>query len=317
VLYLDDRAVRQALDPRALVGAMETVFRDLGTGRAASTIRVRAATEGAMASAMAAAVPSLGVSGGKVYATVDGQFTFHVVLFDLDGNLLCALDGAALTEARTPALCAVAIKHFGPSDIRVAAVLGTGREAIPHLEMLHAELPGVELRLWGRRSEAATDVAAACGRKGIAVSTRSTAEAAVAAADIVVTVTSANAPIVDPAAISERALVCAVGATKPQRCEIDSALFARSAAVITDSTVGAPNECGDLIHAVDAGVINWADVIDLSDVLAGKLKVERAGVRGPIIFETQGVAAQDVAAAAMVWRRSTQLTNTTTGGQHD
>jgi len=303
VLYLDDHAVRQALEPRELVDVMETVFRDLGVGRAASTIRVRAATDGAMASAMAAALPSLGVSGGKVYATVDGRFTFHVVLFDLEGSLVCALDGAALTEARTPALCAVAIRHFGPTDIEVAAVLGTGREALAHLKMLHAELPGVELRLWGRRPEAVVLLCAECDRNGISVTTHDTAEAAVDDADVVVTVTSADAPIVDSTAIAGRALICAVGATKPQRCEIDSALFARSASVVTDSAAGAPNECGDLIHAVSAGGIDWTEVLDLSDVLAGRVTVERAGVSGPVVFETQGVAAQDVAAAAMVWRR--------------
>lgn len=306
MLYLDNDAVRRHLDPRVLVDAMETVFADMGSGRAASTVRVRASADGAMASAMAAAVPSFGVTGGKVYATVDGRFTFHVVLFDLDGTLLCALDGASLTEARTPALSAVAIRHLGPPQIATAAVLGTGREAIPHLTMLHHEYPGIELRLWGRRPDAAEGVAAACARDGIAVDVVSTAENAVDGAEVVVTVTSADAPIVDASAIADNALICAVGATKPQRCEIPSALFARCGAVVTDSIAGAPQECGDLIHAVEAGVVDWADVIDFADILAGNVVVDRAGVNGPIVFETQGVAAQDVAAAAVVWRRAVE-----------
>lgn len=304
MLYLDDAAVRQALDQHALVDVMETVFRDLGTGDAASTVRVRAVTPTAMASAMAAAIPSMGVTGGKVYATVDGRFTFHVVLFDLDGAMLCALDGAALTEARTPALCGVAIRHFASPSRRVGAVLGTGREALPHLAMLHHEMPDAELRLWGRRSEAVEAVVAACVGRGIAVTAAPTAESAVADADVVVTVTSADEPIVDAAAIADHALVCAVGATKPQRCELGSDLFARSSAIVTDSIDGAPNECGDLIHAVAAGAIGWADVVDLADVLAGKIDVAPAGADGPVIFETQGVAAQDVAAAALVWQQA-------------
>lgn len=309
MLYLDNDAVRRALDPHALVDAMETVFTDLGSGRAASTIRVRASADGAMASAMAAALPSLGVTGGKIYATVDGRFTFHVVLFDLEGNLLCALDGAALTEARTPALSAVAIKHFAPHTIAAASVLGTGREAGPHLRMLNHQLPDAELRLWGRRAEAADAVAEACGREGIVVKVMPTAESAVAEANVVVTVTSSDVPIVDPAAIGDDTLICAVGATKPQRCEIDGALFGRCGAVITDSIAGAPTECGDLIQAVEAGDFDWSDLIDLADVLAGNVEVERAGVNGPVIFETQGIAAQDVAAAAHVWRRTIE-TNT-------
>lgn len=304
MLHLDDDAVRQVLDQHALVDVMETVFRDLGTGDAASTVRVRATTPTAMASAMAAAIPSMGVTGGKVYATVAGRFTFHVVLFDLDGQLIGALDGATLTEARTPALCAVAIRHFAPVSPTVAAVLGTGREALPHLRMLHRELPGAELRLWGRRVDAADALVEECARHGITVDAVATSEAAVADADVVVTVTSADAPIVDSAAIADHALVCAVGATKPQRCELGSDLFARSSAVVTDSIAGAPNECGDLIHAVAAGTIAWEDVADLSAVLAGKVDVQRAGHQGPVVFETQGVAAQDVAAAALVWQHT-------------
>ena len=300
--HFDDADVTELLDPDDLVAAMVTAFTDLGTGRAATTVRVRARTDDGMASAMAAAVPSLGVTGGKIYATVDGRFTFHVVLFDLDGHLLCTMDGAALTEARTPALSAVVIDRFARDGARTAAVLGTGREAMPHLQMLARTLHLDEVRVWGRRPDAAAEVAARAVRRGVLAHAVDDPVAAVHDADVVVTVTAADAPIVPAGAIDEHALVCAVGATKPQRCEIDPELFGRAATIITDSIAGAPEECGDLIHAVDRGVVEWGDVVDLADVLAGRVHVERAGVSGPIVFETQGVAIQDVAAAALVWR---------------
>lgn len=300
--HFDDADVTELLDHDELVAAMATAFTDLGTGRAASTVRVRAKTDDGMASAMAAAVPSLGVTGGKIYATVDGRFTFHVVLFDLDGHLLCTMDGAALTEARTPALSAVVIDRYAREGARTAAVLGTGREALPHLQMLARTLDLDEVRVWGRRSDAADEVTARSVRRGVPAVAVHDPVAAVRDADVVVTVTSADSPIVPAGAIADHALVCAVGATKPQRCELDPELFARAATVITDSTAGAPDECGDLIHAVDRGIIGWDAVLDLADVLAGRIDVARAGTDGPIVFETQGVAIQDVAAASLVWR---------------
>lgn len=300
--HFDDADVTELLDHDELVAAMATVFSDLGTGRAATTVRVRARTDDGMASAMAAAVPSLGVTGGKVYATVDGRFTFHVVLFDLDGHLLCTMDGAALTEARTPALSAVVIDRCARVGARTAAVLGTGREAVPHLQMLARALDLDEVRVWGRRPDAAAEVAARAVRRGVPAVAVDDAVTAVDGADVVVTVTSADAPIVPADAIADHALVCAVGATKPQRCELDPDLFRRAATVITDSTAGAPDECGDLIHAVARGTIGWDAVLDLADVLAGNVAVDRAGAAGPVVFETQGVAIQDVAAAALVWR---------------
>lgn len=299
--HFADADVIELLDTDELVEAMSTVFTDLGHGRAATTVRVRARTDDGMASAMAAAVPSLGVTGGKVYTTVDGRFTFHVVVFDLEGRLLCTMDGAALTEARTPALSAVAIDRFARDGARTATVLGTGREALPHLRMLARTLDLADLRVWGRRRDAVEELAARAAGEGIAARAVHDATEAVCDADVVVTVTSADSPIVPSDAIADHALVCAVGATKPQRCELDPALFGRAADVITDSLAGAPDECGDLIHAVAQGIIAWSDVIDLADVLAGRVSVERAGTTGPVVFETQGVAIQDVAAAALVW----------------
>jgi ornithine cyclodeaminase/alanine dehydrogenase-like protein (mu-crystallin family) len=125
---------------------------------------------------------------------------------------------------------------------------------------------------------------------------------AVEDADIVITATTSDTPLVEQRAISDRALVCAIGSTKPQRCETDPELFRRAGAVVTDSVHGAPDECGDLIHAAAAGTFDWDDLIDLADVLAGKVDVARAGDAGPVVFETQGIALQDVVAAALVWR---------------
>ena len=302
--HLDEATVASLLDPVEVTETLERVFAELGRGEAASTLRVRAKAGGGMASAMAAVIPSMGVSGGKIYATTAGRFTFHVVLFDLDdGHLLCTLDGGALTKVRTPALCGVAIRHLAGPKARTAALLGTGVESVPHLEMLARELPLVDLRVWGRTRERAEDVVGHGLSGGIPVRLVETAEEAVVGADVVVTVTSANEPIFDPAAVGHSALVCAVGATKPERCELAPDLFAMAASVVADSVEGSQAECGDLIHAVAAGTFRWDALVELSAVVGGAAAVPRAGTHGPVIFETQGVAIQDVAGAAQVWAR--------------
>lgn len=304
--HFDEAAVTQHLDLRELDAAMVTAFADLGRGRAASTVRVRAQAEGSMSSAMAAAAPALGVTGGKVYATADGRFTFHVVLFDLDGALLCTMDGAALTAARTASLTAAAIDRLARPGARVAAILGAGRESHAHLQMLQRTFDLDEIRVWARRPDRAASVVADHATRSTRLVSVDDPAAAVDGADIVITATPSDTPLVDQHAIADRALVCAVGATKPQRCETDPGIFRRAAAVVTDSVAGAPDECGDLIHAVAAGTFHWDDLIDIADVLAGNVEVPRAGVAGPVVFETQGIALQDVVAAALVWRAASQ-----------
>lgn len=299
--HLDDTTITELIDLASVTEAMERAFGAWGRGEAATTQRVRAAAAGQMASAMAAVVPPY--SGGKLYATRNGVFTFVVTLFDASGTWLCTLDGDALTRGRTPAGCALAIRRLAPEAPRCAAVLGTGRQALPHLRMLAAELPGVPLRLWGRRADAMATTIALAAAEGIAVEASPTADAAADGADVIVTVTSATTPLLTSAAVTDRALVCAVGATKYDRCEIDPALVERCAAVVCDDVVGSRVECGDLIHAERDGRFSWDRAIELHDLVAGNVEVARAGTDGPVLFETQGVALQDVAAAGLAWER--------------
>jgi hypothetical protein len=130
---------RRAARPRSVTDSLGAAFAAWGRGEAATTRRVRAAAGGLMASAMAAVVPPY--SGGKVYATRDGAFTFVIVLFDDEGRLVCTLDGDTITRLRTPAVSALAIRTPAAADSTTAALIGTGRQAWTHLEMLARELP--------------------------------------------------------------------------------------------------------------------------------------------------------------------------------
>lgn len=300
MLHLDDSTINALLEPDAVTRAVAEAFISWGRGEASTTPRVRASAEGQMASAMAAVVPPF--SGGKVYATVDGAFTFVVVLFDDRGRLLCTLDGDVLTRLRTPAASALAIRALAVRDARTAAVIGAGLQARPHLEMLARELLQLErVALWARRPAAAAELAATAADAGVPAVVTASAADAVEGADVVVTVTSSREPVFPSSAVSDRALVCAVGATKYDRCEIEPAIVSRCAAVVCDDVAGSRTECGDLIRAHAAGAFDWDRAVELRHVAAGIVDVPRAGA-APVLFETQGVAIQDVAVAALAYR---------------
>lgn len=299
--HLSDRMVEELLDLPSVTDVVATAFADWGRGMADTTQRVRSQAAGGMASAMAAVAPPY--SGGKVYATHDGQFTFVVVLFDLEGRLLCTLDGDALTRLRTPAACALAIRALAAPSPTVAAVIGAGKQGWSHLTMLAHELPDLtELRVHDRFPEAAEATAERARAEGIPAVAVHSADAVVDAADVVVTATQSTTPLFDAGAIGDRTLVCAVGATKYDRCEIGPDVIERCAAVVCDDVTGSRTECGDLIQAADAGRFDWDTAIELHDLLAGNVTVPRAGA-APILFETQGVAIQDVAAAGLAYER--------------
>jgi len=304
VRHLSDVEIEQLVEPAAAARAVWSAFEAWGHGTAATTQRVRASAGIGMASAMAAVVPPY--RGGKLYATTDSRFTFVIVLFDVDGQPLATLDGGAITNLRTPAASSLAIRHLAAPDATIATVIGTGKQAWPHVQMLGAALPGLaELRVCGRPGSDATDALTARARaEGLPARAADDAIAATAGAHVIVTVTSARAPLLPSDAVSDDALVCAVGATKHDRVEIDPELVARCATVVCDDVVGSRTECGDLIHAADTARFEWDRAVELHAVAAGAVDVPRAGP-APVLFESQGVAIQDVAVAGLAYELAT------------
>lgn len=308
MLHLSDAEITELLDLASVTDVVGDAFAAWGRGEAATTQRVRSAAGGGMASAMAAVVPPY--SGGKVYATKDGVFTFVNVLFDLDGHLLCTLDGDALTRYRTPAACAIAIRALAAPDCTRAALIGAGRQGWYHLEMLVAELPGLaEVAVHDLRPEAAAAMVDRARAAGIPAVVAATPADAVRGADVIVTVTQSTAPLFSADVVGDRALICAVGATKYDRCEIGPDVVERCAAVVCDDVAGSKVECGDLIQAARAGRFDWERAVELHAVAAGTVDVPRAGA-APVLFETQGVALQDVAAAGLAHRRHVERAGT-------
>jgi ornithine cyclodeaminase/alanine dehydrogenase-like protein (mu-crystallin family) len=301
MIHLDDATIEALLDLPGVIDVVGTAFVDWDRGRAATTQRVRASTSEAMASAMAAVAPPF--SGGKLYATREGKFTFVNALFDFDGRLLCTLDGDALTAFRTPATCALAIRHLAAPRVETAALVGAGRQGWRHLQMLAGELPDVRsVRVADINPGAVESIVGRARECGIPAEPAAAAASAAAGADVIVTVTQSTSPLFPAHVLSDSALICAVGATKYDRCEIGPDVVARCTAVVCDDVIGSRAECGDLIQAHRAGAFAWDQAIELHAVLGGSVTAPRAG-RGPVLFETQGVALQDVAAAGLAWLR--------------
>lgn len=301
MLHLDDPTIAELIDLGAVTEAVERAFGAWGRGEAHSAPRVRSSASGQMASAMAAVVPPF--SGGKLYATVHGRFTFLNVLFDAAGHLVCTLDGDVITGFRTAAATAVAMRHLAPDDLTVAAVLGAGRQGFAHVDMLANETPTLErLQVWSRDPERSAELVAHARRLGLPAVEAKSASDAVADAGVVVTTTASREPLFHDTDVGDAVLVCAIGATKYDRCEIPPALTGRCAAVVCDDVDGSVHECGDLIHAEQAGLFRWDRAIELRDLVAGTVSVPRP-VDRPVLFESQGVALEDVAAAALAYQR--------------
>ena len=121
--------------------------------------------------------------------------------------------------------------------------------------------------------------------------------------EVVVTITTSRDPVVRGDWLRPGALVCAAGANDPSKRELDNVVLERAAFVCCDSTEDAMLESGDLIEAVESGVLDWLEVHELHEVVAGEV-AGRAADDDIVVFKSNGLAIWDVAIAAELLRRA-------------
>ncbi|MEN5072948.1 ornithine cyclodeaminase family protein [Isoptericola cucumis] len=208
------------------------------------------------------------------------------------------VDGSSLTELRTPATSAVAADHLAAPDARRLVVFGSGPQAVEHAVAMSAVRDLDDVALAGRSPDRLTAAVAGLQDRGIdarAVDGAEQVAAAVAGADIVVCATSAGEPVFDGTLVRDGVCVVAIGSHEPDRRELDEGLMGRSLVVVEDRAT-AMRECGDVVLAVDAGVLTTDDLVPLADVVNGRARVTDR----PNVFKGSGMSWQDLAVAVGV-----------------
>lgn len=222
-----------------------------------------------------------------------------------DGRLLAILDSIEVTALRTGAASAVAAKHLAPGRPRTATMIGCGVQGRIQLRSILGVLPlervysaDVDPRQARRFAD---EMQRETGCEVLAVDdfTEATRES-----DVIVTCTPAQQAFLGPEHVSPGTFIAAVGADDSAKQELEPALMAR-ARVVADS-IDQCVEMGDLHHAIDAGAMSRDDVVaDLGSVVAGHVK-PNIGADDIVVFDSTGIAIQDVAAAGVIYERSRQ-----------
>jgi ornithine cyclodeaminase/alanine dehydrogenase-like protein (mu-crystallin family) len=216
-----------------------------------------------------------------------------VALFDGEtGEPRAVMNAGGITAVRTAAVSGVATRLLARDDVSTLAILGTGTQARSHLDAMHAV-----------RSFERTVSWSASGRSLDGAEPVTTAEEAVRAADVLVTVTSLAEPVVQRDWLKPGVHVNAVGSSIPSTRELDSRTIA-DAALFVDRRESTLNESGDFLIPQREGLVDAAHIrAELGELLLGTA-AGRSSADEITVFKSLGLAVEDLAAAELVLARA-------------
>lgn len=300
--YFPEALVRAVLPMRDAIAAVEAVFRELGAGGAENRPRQRVRVPGRMLHTMSASSAALGYLGLKTYLTGRDGMRFVLLLFDQPtGSLAAVMEADGLGQIRTGAATGVAADYLAAPAAASVGIVGCGYQAETQLEALALVRPLTRIDAYCRSAERRERFAEVMsGRLGVPVRPVATGEAAVRDKPIVVAVTNAAEPVVRGEWLAPGAFVAAAGGNSLGRRELDCAALRGAERIVVDDREQARIECGDLAPLVEAGELRWEDVETIGEVVTAGKEGRRTG---SAVFESQGIAAEDIAVAALVSER--------------
>jgi ornithine cyclodeaminase/alanine dehydrogenase-like protein (mu-crystallin family) len=275
VPFVDAAEVGRRLTPARAADALEAALRD---GLDPEADPPRSALEVERGQILVMASPAARHPVVKL-VSVGGEPRIQGVCVVFDGATLAPLaliDGIALTNLRTSAVSALAVRHLAAPDARWLVVFGRGPQARAHAAALREVRPLERVDMVGRdRSRAEVDEL-------------------VGAADVVCCCTTAREPLFDGGLVADHAAVVAIGSHEPDARETDDTLVSR-ATVVVESRGSALREAGDVIQAIDAGATTAEELVTLAELVRG----ERAPAAGrPRLFKSTGMSWEDAVVAA-------------------
>ena len=302
-----ESAISELITPEASFDAVESVFGAMASGDAYNFPVVREAIghEDALYGFKGGFDQSglvLGLKAGGYWPNnleargiINHQST--VFLFDPDtGKAKAMVGGNLLTALRTAAASSVSIKHLARKDARVLGMIGAGHQSHFQLRAAVKHRPFEKVVAWNYHPDMLPKLGETAAELGLPFEAVSLEDLG-AQADVIISITSAFAPSLLDAHVTEGTHLACMGTDTKGKQEVEAALLAR-AVVFTDE-VAQSITIGEAQHAVAEGLIVEADVHQIGAVINGA-HPGRSSDAEITIFDGTGVGLQDLAVAQAV-----------------
>lgn len=318
MLLLSREDIKKVVDMREIIEADKAAFRMVVEGSCAVPLRTKIPAANGEFLFMPAYAEGMKAASVKVINIFPGNIDkglvsapAQVVLIDGEtGYIIALLDGNTVTQYRTGASSGLAFELLARKDARVGGMIGTGGQAATQLEAMLCARQLEEVKVYDINRERLLAFCERMGQElghyGARITAAASADEATVDADVFITVTPSAKPVFDGSKIKPGCTISCVGTYEPHKHELDPALLPRASKIYCDSVEAALAETGDLLIPMAEGIITREDITgDIGDVILGRLPA-RENDEEIIIYETVGVAAQDLCAARVIYDKAVE-----------
>jgi ornithine cyclodeaminase/alanine dehydrogenase-like protein (mu-crystallin family) len=301
-LLLREQHVTELLDIETAIEAVEEVLKDQADGLATNRPRSRVAMPASQLHVMSAGDRRLGICGLKTYTASRSGTRFLVLLYDgASGDLLAMIEADRLGQMRTGAASGVATKYMAREDADSVGIYGAGWQAESQLLAVCATRKCRAIKVFARNAERRD----AFARKmtslvRVEVEPVDSPEQAARGMSIVVTATSAREPVLKGEWIAPGTHLNVVGSNFLSKAEVDVETIRRANLIAVDSIDQSRIEAGDLMPAIERGVISWETVTELGQIVAGRVR-GRTSEQDITLFKSNGIALEDISTALRIY----------------
>ena len=309
-LFLTDDDVKSAFDWAEAFKAVRHAY-STAANPAMYPPRTMARHPGGWLRVLSGILPEAGVMGAKLIAasTAKGAASYLIPLYDLETMALkCLMDANSITGFRTAATTALALDTLANPDAKRLAVIGSGFEAKMHVRALAAVRALDSITVYSPNPASRERFASDLADLGVPIHGADSAQNAASEAEIIICAARSRdeSPTFHGAWLRPGTAIASIGSTLQEQREVDTDTIAAAHLIVADMPHEVADETGDMLAAKAAG-IDFADRLISLDELISRAHPGRTSPDQILLYKSVGGAIQDIAVAAMCFRRAQSL----------
>jgi ornithine cyclodeaminase (EC 4.3.1.12) len=296
-LLLRENDVEKVLNYREVYDSLVRAFKQLNSGLAANTKRVRTSYHGSVLTYQAGGIDSY--LGFKVFL----KGSFISMLFDENGELLLITEADLLTRIRTGVISVIAADYLAKPSYSHITVIGLGRQGQFQVRAFHELKKGVTIKVFSKE-KLELEVKQLL-KDGFNVIKAKDYKDACKDAEVIVTVTNSKDPFLKSEFLEKGVHVNTMGSNLPERVELFPEVLKVASLIVVEDLQQAKEEAGDLILADKMKMLDWDKVVPISSVIDGQIK--RKSEDEITVFKSLGIGLEDVAVMKVLYEKAKKI----------